>query len=77
MCVLGWNGSSIGARKVIAWPMGSRGVGEYTILGNRMSRQKRRLFSQGVGDMVLASGTGLICITPVGCCIDRGAEALS
>ncbi len=50
----------MGARNVIDGPMGGRGVWEYTILDDRISRQKRKLFSQGFGDMVFASGTGLI-----------------
>ena len=55
------------ARNVIDWVIGGRGVWEYTIGDNRMSRQKRVVFSQGFGDMVFSSGTGLIAFDSPSC----------
>ena len=50
----------MGAHSEIGGSIDDREVEECAILGNRIAWRNRVLFSQGFGDMVFASGKGLI-----------------
>ena len=71
----GGNWSTRSVSEGINGPIDPRHGWEYTILGNERAWRNRVSFSQG-GQFVFGLVIGLIGIA-MGCCIYRGAEALS